>query len=187
MMHVFLFFMLVPTSTGKCLSLDHTIKVANKATVVNPQKQCLHLIRALLSVINEYTEIMNWVRTMPASCLCSQKFDDPFQRLCPTRENAEITEVLEGLHVRHEKAGVEQPVTVTADNCCQIRAAVEAGMPGVIVVLDVFHFVSRYVSKHTLTPAVTYQNSITGTRRQYSADRTIRSKVPLEGIFVMRS
>lgn len=54
------------TSAGKCLSLDHTIKVANKATIVNPQKQRLHLIRALLSVINEYTEIMNWVRTVPA-------------------------------------------------------------------------------------------------------------------------
>lgn len=59
-------------------------------------------------------------------------------------------------------------------------------MPGVIVVLDVFHFVSRYVSKYTLMLAVTYLGPVTGTRQRYLADRTIRSKEPSERIFMMQ-
>ena len=48
--------------TGRTLSLDHTFKVANKATIVTPEKDRVKVMKGgLLNVINEESEVIAWV------------------------------------------------------------------------------------------------------------------------------
>lgn len=51
--------------------------------------------------------------------------------------------MLLGVKQRCEELGLPSPCTVTSDNCCAVRTAVEAAMPDTKVVLDVFHMQMR--------------------------------------------
>ena len=51
--------------TGICISLDNTLKVAAKATIVDTSGSHLKLMKGgILSVINERSLILAWVCTM---------------------------------------------------------------------------------------------------------------------------
>ena len=65
------------------------------------------------------------------------------QRLCQTNAAAEIQESLEGICQCCQQLGIEVPVLVAADNCCQIRNAIIKVLPDADVVLDVYHFLMR--------------------------------------------
>ena len=48
---------------GRTLSLDHTFKVANKATIVTPERDHIKVMKGgLLNIINEESEVICWVR-----------------------------------------------------------------------------------------------------------------------------
>ncbi|KAH8977453.1 hypothetical protein EDB92DRAFT_1808695, partial [Lactarius akahatsu] len=51
-----------------------------------------------------------------------------------------IQESLEGIRHRCQQLEIEVPVLVAADNCCQIRNAVNKVPPDADIVLDVYHF-----------------------------------------------
>ncbi|THH23181.1 hypothetical protein EUX98_g7992 [Antrodiella citrinella] len=115
------------TLTARSLSMDHTMKVAGKATMVDANSDRIQIIKALFSVINEHSEILTW----------------RYQR---SNVHGEVTEVLNGLRKRHEELNIPFPTTACADNCCQIRRAVLAAFPAIRVVLDVWHFICRYTT-----------------------------------------
>ena len=50
-----------------------------------------------------------------------------------------------GLIRRSEELNVPAPESVTADNCCSVRAAVHNVAPDMEINLDVHHFKKRYV------------------------------------------
>ena len=79
------------------------------------------------------------------------------QRLCQTQSPEEITEVLEGLKRRCDVLGVAWPESATVDNCCHVRSAIERAFPDIRVLLDVWHFIVRYVKfLNTAKPGTEY-------------------------------
>jgi hypothetical protein len=55
---------------GKCLSLDNTFHSASKASIVDNKHNRTKIMKGgLLSVINEWNEILSWVRTLPFDVL----------------------------------------------------------------------------------------------------------------------
>ncbi|KAF8124424.1 hypothetical protein EV363DRAFT_1540574 [Boletus edulis] len=113
-------------------------------------------------MINEKGEIVAW-------------------RLCQTKANAEITELLMGIRRRHEALGLPMPEMMVKDNCCQVRRAVESALPEADCILDVRHFIARYVAvilnsgKNTyraavaadITSAVLKKRSVKGSGAEY--------------------
>ncbi|THH15644.1 hypothetical protein EW146_g4880 [Bondarzewia mesenterica] len=116
------------TLSGICLSLDNTFKSAGKATVVNGKKERTKLMNGgILSVINEKNEILAW-------------------RLCQSQANTEIEEMLQGLKHRYANLEVSLPEMVVVDNCCHVRSAISRILPGACILLDVYHFLMRYLA-----------------------------------------
>lgn len=67
------------------------------------------------------------------------------QRTCMSYSPAETREMLDDLRKRHEALGLPLPLSVTVDNCCQVRRFIrEALGQDVAVCLDVYHFIMRY-------------------------------------------
>ncbi|KAF8423457.1 hypothetical protein L210DRAFT_3570273 [Boletus edulis BED1] len=113
-------------------------------------------------MINEKGEIVAW-------------------RLCQTKANAEITELLMGIRRRHEALGLPMPEMMVTDNCCQVRRAVESALPEADCILDMWHFIARYVAvilnsgKNTyraavaadITNAVLKKRSVKGSGAEY--------------------
>ncbi|KAF9540596.1 hypothetical protein CPC08DRAFT_650852, partial [Agrocybe pediades] len=56
-----------------------------------------------------------------------------------------IREILEQYSKRCETLGADLPVLVVVDNCCQVRRSIAEAIPNVLVVLDVYHFMMRYL------------------------------------------
>ena len=67
------------------------------------------------------------------------------QRLCQTQANGEIEELLGGIRECCNALGVRGPEMVVVDNCCHVRRAIERALPNASTVLDVWHFIMRYV------------------------------------------
>lgn len=135
------------TRVARCGSIDSTFKSASKATLTDSHRQkSRELHGGILTMLNEKGEIVAWVR------LCytpTQKYSmtDLFvQRLCQTKANAEITELLTGVRRRHEVLGLPMPQMMVTDNCCQVRRAVQSALPETTCVLDAWHFIARYDS-----------------------------------------
>lgn len=68
------------------------------------------------------------------------------QRFCQSASPAEAEEVLQGIKLRFDELGVASPEMVVVDNCCQVRTHIVRAIPDSQVVLDVYHFMKRYVS-----------------------------------------
>lgn len=58
----------------------------------------------------------------------------------------ELKAALDGLKRRCEEIGVPPPKIVVADNCCQVWSSIHQALPDADVLLDVWHFVIRYVN-----------------------------------------
>ncbi|KAJ3474041.1 hypothetical protein NLI96_g12682 [Meripilus lineatus] len=115
------------TLTGECLSMDATFKVSKKATVVDAQKKRIAIGKGgVLSVLNEDSEVVSW-------------------RLCESKAGSEVTELLRRLRHRYELLGVALPSAMVVDDCCTICGPVHAAFPEIKVLLDVFHFIVRYL------------------------------------------
>ncbi|KAK7000737.1 hypothetical protein R3P38DRAFT_3218571 [Favolaschia claudopus] len=109
-----------------CINLDHTFKVAKKATVVDSSNERSKLMKGgVLSVLNEVNQIISW-------------------RFCQSESTKEIVELLEGLKNRFALLGVDDPEMVTVDNCCHVRSGILEVFPQIKVLLDVHHFMMRY-------------------------------------------
>ncbi|KAF8444445.1 hypothetical protein L210DRAFT_3343076, partial [Boletus edulis BED1] len=69
--------------------------------------------------------------------------------------------LLMGIRCRHEALGLPMPEMMVTDNCCQVRQAVESALPEADCILNVWHFIARYVAvilnsgKNTYCAAVT--------------------------------
>jgi len=50
---------------------------------------------------------------------------------------------MEGLKARYTLLGANAPLSVTADNCCDIAAAVLAAFVGCLIFLDTWHALMR--------------------------------------------
>ncbi|KAA1474099.1 hypothetical protein DENSPDRAFT_852057 [Dentipellis sp. KUC8613] len=115
------------TLTGICLSLDNTFRLSGKATVIYEKTTRLKLMKGgILSVINELNEIISW-------------------RFCQSEATTEIREQLLGLRKRFEALNVAFPEMAVADNCCHVRSAIKGAFPEIVVLLDVWHFMMRYM------------------------------------------
>ncbi|TFY51908.1 hypothetical protein EVG20_g10784 [Dentipellis fragilis] len=116
------------TLAGEVLSLDHTFRSADKVTVVDASKARLKLLKGgLLSVVNESNKIISW-------------------RLCQSGAHVEIQELLQGLKRRYIALGKPFPEVFVADNCCHVRNAILKAFPDAVIVLDVYHFLIRYLA-----------------------------------------
>ncbi|KAF8546806.1 hypothetical protein OG21DRAFT_1479620 [Imleria badia] len=129
-----------------CGSIDSTFKSASKATVTDS-----HCKRSK-DMINKKGEIVAW-------CLCQ------------TKANAEITELLTGIRRRHETLGLPMPKMMVTNNCCQVRRAVESALPEMDCILDVWHFIARYIAS-TLYVAVILNSGKNVYRAAVAADIT---------------
>lgn len=60
-----------------------------------------------------------------------------------------MTEMLNGLMRRCRELNVSAPIMAVVDNCCHVRNAMTpvAGLSEMTVVLDVYHFKKRSVSR----------------------------------------
>ncbi|KAF8581977.1 hypothetical protein K439DRAFT_1647749 [Ramaria rubella] len=114
-----------------CISMDQTFSAAGKATTTNKSGARFKAFHGgVLSVLNELNEIISW---------------PTFQHFCQTQSNAEIKEILEGLKSRYCKLSVHFPEMAVVDNCCHVHAPCIATFPKIKVVLDVYHFLMRYL------------------------------------------
>ncbi|KAF7969565.1 hypothetical protein HWV62_26925 [Athelia sp. TMB] len=105
------------TLTAQCVSMDNTFKLAAKATVVDANHSHSKLMSGgILSALNEFNEIIAWAE-----------------------------EVLKGIHLRLEILGLPAPEMIVVDNCCQVRARITRVLPDARVVLDMYHFMMRYL------------------------------------------
>jgi hypothetical protein len=102
-------------------------------------------LKALLSIVNESNEIVAWVCLLYNQLTSVRTYKALLQRFCQSQANGEIGEVLEGLKKRCEMISVPYPEMVVADNCCHVRSEVVRCLPSTDVVLDVYHFMMRYV------------------------------------------
>jgi len=98
----------------------------------------------ILSALNEKNEIVSWVGCIQLTHI--QPFLTISQRLCQTQANGEIEELLNGIRERCNALGVQGPEMVVVDNCCHVRRAIERTLPNASTVLDVWHFIMRYVN-----------------------------------------
>jgi hypothetical protein len=58
--------MLTPSSIGACLSIDHTFRVAGKATIVDKEKKRVKVMKGgLQTSISEKGQTVTWVRNLP--------------------------------------------------------------------------------------------------------------------------
>ncbi|GBE82885.1 hypothetical protein SCP_0412720 [Sparassis crispa] len=119
------------TLSATSISLDNTFRAAGKASLVTVVEKKQNRIKVLkggiLSVINEVNEIISW-------------------RFCQSQSTSEIAEVLAGLKRRGELLQVPDPVLAVVDNCCHVRKSIKKALPEIDVVLDVWHFVGRYLA-----------------------------------------
>ncbi|TFY52964.1 hypothetical protein EVG20_g10326 [Dentipellis fragilis] len=119
--------LIMKTLAGDCLVMDHTFRAADKATVVSHDGTRTKLMKGgLLSVINESSQILSW-------------------RLCQSGAHAEIVELLRGLRRRYDALGHGYPDMITVDNCCTVRNTIHKVFPTTNVVLDIHHFLARYL------------------------------------------
>jgi hypothetical protein len=59
---------------------------------------------------------------------------------------AEARELLQDIGRRHDAMKVARPSAVIVDNCCAVRRYVVDGLGrDTVVLLDVYHFIMRYV------------------------------------------
>ncbi|OBZ70680.1 hypothetical protein A0H81_09184 [Grifola frondosa] len=112
---------------SRCLSLDNTFHSGGKATVVDQHKSHKKLLTGgILSIINEFNEIIAW-------CFCQ------------SQSTSEIKEVLSGLKRRNALLDMLHLDMTVVDNCCHVRNAIQQEFPEISVVLDVWHFMMRYL------------------------------------------
>ena len=123
--------------------MDSTFKLASKATLTDSHcRKSRELRGGILSMLNEKGEIVAWVCLL-GNVWCPQT-DGFVQRLCQTKANAEMTELLTGVRRRHEALGLPMPEMMVTDNCCQVRRAVQSALPETDCILDVWHSIARY-------------------------------------------
>ena len=98
----------------------------------------------LLSCIDENNLMVSWVSELKIlnaenSPACLR------QRLCQTKNNAELEEMFRALRLRHTALHQDMPTMIIADNCCVIRGPVEQGFgaPAPHIGLDVYHLIGR--------------------------------------------
>ncbi|KAM6489712.1 hypothetical protein JOM56_014735, partial [Amanita muscaria] len=116
------------STTAITLSFDNTYHAASKATLTDKDGKKVKLMKGgILSALNERNEIVSW-------------------RFCQTQANGEIEELLGGIQKRCNALGVQDPEMVVVDNCCHVRHAVERALPNASTVLDVWHFIMRYIA-----------------------------------------
>ncbi|TFY51214.1 hypothetical protein EVG20_g11108 [Dentipellis fragilis] len=114
------------TLTAICISLDNTFKMSGKATVIHEKTTRLKVMKGgILSIINELNEIITW-------CFCQ------------SQAGTEIRELLARLKERFKVLGVAFPEMAVADNCCHVRSAIQDIFPEIRVLLDIWHFLTRY-------------------------------------------
>ncbi|GBE83061.1 hypothetical protein SCP_0501070 [Sparassis crispa] len=106
------------TLAAVCISMDHTFRVAGKASVVDGKRNHLKMMKGgVLSVINENNEIISW-------CFCQ------------TQTAGEMEELLMGLKRWLGILEVSDPDMAIVDNCCQSRSAIVKPFPNIHVGLD---------------------------------------------------
>ncbi|KAG6379441.1 hypothetical protein JVT61DRAFT_11916 [Boletus reticuloceps] len=141
----------------RCGSIDSTFKSASKATITDSHcRRSKELRGGILSMINEKGKIVAW-------------------RLCQTKANAEITELLMGIRCRPESMGLPMPEMMVTDNCCQVRRAVESALPEADCILDICCGHPQFWKKHTyhaavaadITSAVLKKRSVKGSGAEY--------------------
>ncbi|KAJ7585548.1 hypothetical protein C8J56DRAFT_1087508, partial [Mycena floridula] len=57
-----------------------------------------------------------------------------------------LKELLEGLKRRFKALGVDLPEMIVVDNCCHVRSGIQDVLPDAKVLLDVYHFLMRYLA-----------------------------------------
>ncbi|GBE81445.1 hypothetical protein SCP_0311740 [Sparassis crispa] len=115
------------TLSATCVSLDNTFRTASKAKVTDGKKNKTKSFKGgILTVMNERNEIISW-------------------RFCQTQQGLEIEEVLGGLKERLGLLGDPDPSMAVVDNCCHVVKFIKRPFPDIHVVLDVWHFVKRYL------------------------------------------
>ncbi|TFY83333.1 hypothetical protein EWM64_g678 [Hericium alpestre] len=116
------------TLHGICLSMDATFKVVDKAVIVDKKrKRTTAMQGGIMSLINEWTEILNWT-------------------MCQTKRNAEMSQILSGYARRCEELAVDLPEIVVVDDCCHFRSAILQSLPNAKIVLDTYHLMMRYLA-----------------------------------------
>lgn len=106
------------------------------------------------------------------------------QRLCQTQANGEIEELLGGIRERCNALGVQGPEMVVVDNCCHVRRAIERALPNAKAVLDVWHFIMRYVVSPFINTSVDQLTGMTDTllplcrQSKQRTGRELRRKSP---------
>lgn len=68
-----------------------------------------------------------------------------WQWFCQSGLHGELVEFLQGLRRRCDKLGVSPPELFTVDDCCKLRKPVILVFSAALVVLDVWHFLTRRV------------------------------------------
>ncbi|TFK79507.1 hypothetical protein K466DRAFT_505420, partial [Polyporus arcularius HHB13444] len=66
-------------------------------------------------------------------------------RYCHTQAHVEVENILRGTKGRFRLLGVADPEMAVVDNCCHIKNAILAVFPTILVVLDLWHFMMRYL------------------------------------------
>ncbi|KAJ3817145.1 hypothetical protein F5880DRAFT_1493389 [Lentinula raphanica] len=123
------------------LSLDATFRAAKKATISDSNKQRTSVVTGgVLSIINELSETLAWVS--PKGCVNHIVLT----RFCHTQSPEEIAELLTPLRERYRELGAPPPEMIVVDNCCAVRTKILSVFPQTHVVLDVWHFLKRYLS-----------------------------------------
>ncbi|KAI0696201.1 hypothetical protein C8T65DRAFT_583603, partial [Cerioporus squamosus] len=67
------------------------------------------------------------------------------QRFLTDQGHSQVEEILQGIKRRLTLLGISDPEIAVADNCCHIRSAIVKAFPDIAVVLDVWHFLMRYL------------------------------------------
>lgn len=113
--------------TSKWLACDHTFKsAANIGITRKSDGGWLKMMKCLFCVLGESGDVLHWRFTR------GESFD-------------EVKSIFEELKTRHENAKI--PVEgVTIDNCCKWKGLLLQIFPGIVVKLDLFHAVQRFVS-----------------------------------------
>lgn len=127
------------------MNLDNTFKAASKATVVDDSKARTKLMKGgILSILNESNDIITWV-TEIISISHRMSAHDNLERFCQSGSATEMIELIEAFKVRVELLGVPLPEMVTVDNCCTVGNKLREVIPNIKVLLDVYHFITRYI------------------------------------------
>ena len=106
---------------GKCISFDHTFKVASNIGYLREDKQWINVYDSLFLVLNEQGKIVTWQLTKGTSF-------------------KEVLTLLQNLASRSD----ENMRTVYVDDCCKLRSKIENVFgKNISVKLDIFHAVQR--------------------------------------------